>query len=41
MLDDDDGVAQVAELFQRLDEALVVALVQADAWLVEDVEHVD
>ena len=35
----DDGVADVAQLLQRLDEALVVALVQADAGLVEDVEH--
>ena len=41
MLDHDDGVAEVAEPDQRLDEALVVALVQADRWLVEDVEHPD
>ena len=41
MLYDDDGVAQVAQLFERGDEPFVVALVQADGWLVEDVEHVD
>ena len=39
VLDDQDGVAQVAQPFQRLDEALVVALVQADGGLVENVEH--
>ena len=38
MLDDEDGVAEVAEVFERGDEALVVALVQADGGLVEDVE---
>ena len=37
----DDGVAQVAQLLERLDEAVVVSLVQADTRLVEDVEHVD
>ena len=40
VLHDDDGVAQVAQLFQRVDEPLVVTLVQADARLVENVEHV-
>ena len=38
VLDDEDGVAQVAQVFECMDEALVVALVQADAGLVEDVE---
>ena len=41
VLHDDDGVAEVAQAQQRLDEAAVVALVQADAGLVEDVEHAD
>ena len=41
VLDDDDGVAEVAQAQQRVDEAPVVALVQADAGLVEDVEHAD
>ena len=39
VFDDDERVAQVAELEQRLDEAVVVALVQADAGLVEHVQH--
>jgi hypothetical protein len=39
VLDDEDGVAQVAQLFEGLDEAVVVALMQADGGLVEDVEH--
>ena len=41
VLDDDHGVAEVAQAQQRVDEAPVVALVQADAGLVEDVEHAD
>ena len=41
VLDDDEGVAQVAEPDQRLDQPVVVALVQADRRLVEDVEHAD
>ena len=39
VLDDEDGVAEVAELFEGLDEAVVVALVEADGGLVEHVEH--
>ena len=38
VLDDDDGVAEVAQFAQRGQQPLVVALVQADARLVEDVE---
>ena len=41
VLDDDHGVAEVAQAQQGVDEAAVVALVQADAGLVEDVEHAD
>ena len=39
MLDDDDRVPQVAELFQRVEQPFVVAGVQADGRLVEDVRH--
>ena len=39
VLDDEDGVAEVAELFQRLDEARVVALVQSDRRFIEDVQN--
>ena len=35
------GVAHVAQLLQRVDKTIVVALMQTDARLVEDVEHVD
>ena len=38
VLDDEDGIAEVAQAFERGDETLVVALVQADRWLVEDVQ---
>ena len=41
VLDDDQGVAQVLEPDQGLDQALVVALVEADAGLVEHVENTD
>ena len=39
MLDDDHGVAEVAQSFQRDQEARVVALMQPDRRLVEHVEH--
>ena len=39
MLDHDHGVALVAQALERVDETVVVALVQADGGLVEDVEH--
>ena len=41
VLDDDDRVAQVAQPFERAEQPLVVARVQADRRLVEDVEHAD
>src|SRR5690606_19463945 len=37
VLDDEDGVAEVAQVLEGANEALVVALVEADAGLVEDV----
>ena len=39
VLDHDHGVAEVAQPLQRLEQARVVALVQADRGLVEHVEH--
>ena len=39
VLDDEDRVAEIAQSFERLDEAIVVALVQADGGLVENVEN--
>ena len=41
VLDDEHGVAEVAQAFECARRALVVALVQADARLVEDIEHAD
>ena len=41
VLDHDDRVAQVAQALQGGDQALVVALVEPDRGLVEDVEHAD
>ena len=39
MLDHDHRVAEIAQLHERLEQAFVVALVQADGRLVEHVEH--
>jgi len=39
VLDDEDGVAEIAQAFERAEEALVVARVEADAGLVENVEN--
>ncbi len=39
MLDDDDGVAEVAQAAQRREQAVIVLLVQADAGFVEDIQH--
>ena len=41
VLDDDHGVAEVAEPLERADQPVVVALVEPDRRLVEDVEHAD
>ena len=41
VLDDDHGVAHVAEPLERGDQPVVVARVQADRGLVEDIEHAD
>jgi hypothetical protein len=41
VLDDDDGVAEVPQAGERVDETAVVALVQPDGGLVEHVEHAD
>jgi hypothetical protein len=38
VLDDEDGVAEVAQALERGDQLAVVALVEADRGLVEDVE---
>ena len=39
MLDDDDGVAEIAQPLEGDQQAFIVALVQADAWLVEHIEN--
>ena len=39
MFNNDQGVAQIAEANERLDEAAVIPLMQADARFVEDVQH--
>ena len=41
VLDDDDGVADIAQALEGGQQALVVAVVQADRGFVEDVEHAD
>src|SRR5262249_14077411 len=41
MLDDDDGVAEITQPLECAQQPLVVALMQPDAGLVEDIEHAD
>ena len=41
MLDDQNGVAEIAERFEDVDQALGVARMQADGRLVENVERAD
>ena len=41
VLDHEHGVAEVAKPLERLDQLLVVALMQADRRLVQDVQHAD
>ena len=39
VLDDDDGVADVTQVLERVEQAVVVALMQPDRGFVEHVEH--
>ena len=39
VLNYDDGVAQFAQANQRLNQSMVVPLMQADRWFVEHIEH--
>ena len=39
VLDHQHGVAQVAHRDQRPNQACIVTLVQADGWLIQNIEH--
>ncbi len=39
VLDDDDGIPQIAQTKERLQKARVVALMKTDAWFIEDVKN--
>src|SRR5437879_1910383 len=41
VLDDQHRVAEIAQAFQRLQQSLVVPLMQADTRLIENIEHTD
>ena len=41
VLDDDDGVAQIAQALEGVEQPMIVALVQSDARFVENVKHAD
>ena len=41
VLDDDDGVAEITQLAKSVQQASVVALMQSDRRLVENVQHTD
>ena len=39
VLDDDNSIAQVTQVFEGVEQAGVVTLMQADGGLVQDIEH--
>ena len=39
VLDDDEGIAEVPQTLERIEELAVIALVETDRRLVEDVQH--
>ena len=39
VFDHQHRIAQVAQLFQSLQQALIVSRVQADGWLVQNIQH--
>ena len=39
MFHNDDGIALIAQVLQRVQQAVVVALVQTDGWLVQHIQH--
>src|ERR1035437_2595988 len=41
VFDHEDGIAQVTESFKGFEETFVIALMQADAWLIENIENTD
>ena len=41
MLNDDDGIPHVAQLFERTDETDIIALVKTDAGLIKNVKDID
>ena len=41
VLHHDDGIARIPEFFQGIDQPVVVALMQTDRRLVQDVKHPD
>ena len=41
MLDDDDGVAEVTQALERCDELGIVALMESDARLVQNIQNTD
>ncbi len=41
MLDDDDGIAHIAQVFERMDQFIVVARVQADGGFVKNIGDAD
>src|SRR5215510_4964733 len=39
VLDDQDCIAQITQAFEALEQALIIALMQTNTRLVEDIEH--
>ncbi len=41
MFDDQNGVAQIAQTFERFQQPCVIAWMQPDGWLIQHIQHAD
>src|SRR3954470_679385 len=41
MLDDDNGIAEIAQMLERFNQPVIITLVKPDTWLIENIEHSD
>ena len=41
MLHYDHSITKVAQFLQRMDKSVIVPLMQANAWFIQDIQHID
>ena len=39
MLDDDQRIAQITHIFQRIDQTVIIPLMQTDTWFIQYIQH--